>query len=399
VIPPWFRLPSIESLKPGDTATIVGAGLAGCALARCLAERKVHVHLLDAGPHAGSAASGNPVGIAKPFITREPSAADDFYRAAFQCLHERLAGDGMGEAAAFHRCGVLQLTEQMYPHRNDCHPLSAVEASDYAGVSLNSPAVAFDDAGWLNPHTLCATLADHALINLQSRAEVIALHTDGSGAWQLQIRDCDTRLETRCLVLATGTALSSTPWTNSLPLTPARGQISRFTASTPTLSLRCVISGKQYAIADQQTLWSGATFDRDDTSVDVRSADHARNLHGLATLLPTLSVCENAVAGYAGVRATTPDRLPLVGAAPDISAYRQVYVDLHHGRASSHYSDGPVFSGLYLFGGFGSRGIVSTPYCAELLADYLCGAAENLQSWHALLHPARFCLRQLKRSR
>ena len=193
--------------------------------------------------------------------------------------------------------------------------------------------------------------------------------------------------------------LHQTRWTDALPLVPARGQLSRFALKHSARAPQCVISGKHYVIADQQSVLVGATFKRYDTDCTVNEDDHHSNRQGLAALLPELEIHAEPIAGYAGIRCTTPDRLPLVGPAPDINAYRQVYASLHHGRSSSLYPQGPVHSGLFMLGGLGSRGIVSAPYCAALLADYLCGLSASLQQWAPLLHPARFCVRELKRAR
>lgn len=49
---------------------------------------------------------------------------------------------------------------------------------------------------------------------------------------------------------------------------------------------------------------------------------------------------------WAGIRLTTPDRLPLLGGLPDKE-------------------------GLYISAGFGSKGLMYSSYCAELMADYM----------------------------
>jgi tRNA 5-methylaminomethyl-2-thiouridine biosynthesis bifunctional protein len=402
VIAPWYHLPQIEPVTPAESVVIIGAGLAGCALARELAERGVAVKLLDAAASVGGGASGNPAGIAKPFVTREPSYASDFYQQAFAGFLKRMAG-GPGQAAGFKQIGVLQLTERLYPTSDQYRNLNSMASCDYAGISINSPSIVFDSGGWLNPRALCAVLGTHPLIVLHMQHKVTAIEADADGCWRVHCHDRSASetmqpLHTQKLVLATGAVLHQTRWTHALPLVPARGQLSRYALKQPARAPQCVISGKHYVIADQQSVLVGATFKRHDTGCTVNEDDHHSNRQGLAALLPELEIHAEPIAGYAGIRCTTPDRLPLVGPAPDVDAYRQVYASLHHGRSSSRYPQGPVHSGLFMLGGLGSRGIVSAPYCAALLADYLCGLPASLQQWAPLLHPARFCVRELKRA-
>lgn len=404
MIAPWYHLPEFRPSIPAEPIVIIGAGLAGCALAHALAERGVSVKLVDAAAAVGAGASGNPAGIVKPFVTRQPSCAGNFYRRAFAYLLDLMACAGLDQAAGFERVGVLQLTKRRYPASDQYRILDARAASDYAGISLSSSAIAFDNGGWLNPRALCKALSRHPLITLYMQHDVTTIEADVEGSWRVHCHESATSqpaqlLHTQKLILATGAVLHQTRWTDSLPVIPARGQLSRFVLKPPARAPRCVISGKHYVIADRKTVLTGATFKRHDSQCAVNEDDHHCNQQALAELLPSLEIHAEPIAAYVGVRCTTPDHLPLIGPAPDIRKYRQIYSGLQHGRPASSYPQAPLHTGLHVLGGLGSRGIVTAPYCAALLADYLCGLSVSLQQWAPLLHPARFCVRELKRAR
>ena len=197
-------------------------------------------------------------------------------------------------------------------------------------------------------------------------------------------------------MLASGASLGSTPWTDELPVFPARGQITRFALATGCRAPRRVVTGRHYAIPDGDTVYVGATFDRGITDAAPRASDDAANRTALAELLPDVTVRSRALSGHAGVRATTPDRMPLIGPVPDAGAGRHRHAELSRGLPPTRYPPPPCVPGLAVLGGFGSRGIVAAPFAASLLADWLCGG-ERLQPWAPLVHPARFAIRALRR--
>ncbi|MGQ7845067.1 FAD-dependent 5-carboxymethylaminomethyl-2-thiouridine(34) oxidoreductase MnmC [Granulosicoccus sp. 3-233] len=394
-----------------DPLIILGAGLAGCWLARLLAERGIRVRLLEAGDTVANGASGNPAGIAKPHVTRSPCRAMDFHVQAHTCLRRHLQTlTGLSRTASGTRrlteCGVLQLVNKAYPPSPHYQSLNADQVTGMAGFAVGSPALHFADGGWLNPGELCRSLVAHPNIDLELGTRVLEFSNQGvhSGdpLWRLGLQD-DSHCWTRRLVLACGTALKGFEQTRSLPLVPARGQLSRFALRDGSPRPRCVINGKHYLIPDGDTIVVGASFQRDICHDHVLAEDHAHNLTGLRSMLPAIRVHDKALSGSAGVRTTTPDRLPVAGPAPDLPRVEKVYADLRHGRSPAHYPSLPCHSGLYLLGGLGSRGIITAPLAAEWLADRLMQEddeptqPEADSDWADLLNPARFRLRDLRR--
>ena len=153
--PPWFALPADVSINPNNhtqdlPVVIVGCGLAGCHTAYELAKHGVKVIVLDAGGRIAAGASGNKAGIVKPFVTRAPGITDHFYQHAFNYLLQLLTNEPqLKNAAQFSQCGVLQLLEQPYPDNAHYQACTAQQCTGIAGTHIDSPAIFFDQAGWL----------------------------------------------------------------------------------------------------------------------------------------------------------------------------------------------------------------------------------------------------------
>jgi len=432
---PWFKLPEPPQLDSisgvaNTPVVIIGCGLAGCHTAYQLATRGIKVIMLDAGNAIAAGASGNSAGIVKPFVTRSPGLSDQFYQAAFQYLLGCFDADkGLRASAQFAQCGVLQLVERDYPSSRAYTTCSAKQASVLAGVSINSPAIFFHRGGWLNPAALCQVLVDHQNIEVRLQHKVCSIK-NATNQWSIEYVEsatnraqCTTekstasvkgsfatnRLDCHTLILANGTGANQLGITVDLPITAARGQTSEF-ALTHNAALNTVVTGKRYAIPNGNSVVVGASFSRDEQSTQLLTSEHKQNLTGLNTLLPSLQIEPVAQSGFCGIRATTPDRLPVVGPMPRLSDYQQDYARVKDGLPDSKFPNASYEHGLFIIGGFGSRGIVSSAYCAKLLVDYLCNSvngvgasndanSDSLSHWSTLLHPGRFKIRDLKRDR
>jgi len=397
---PWFELPDAVDVAWAKTSkqpiAVIGAGLAGLWVTRSLLKRGFAVTLYEAGVSFAAGASASPAAIVKPYVTREASDAERFYANAYQTLKNQL--DELPAGTGFANIGALQLVEKAYPERLPVFTnLDATAATEKAGTTLASSALFFANAGCVSAHQLCACLfkditargvlfkSRHQLTNQQRK----------NRTWHLTFNKNTTQLH-QSVILATGAALAQFPQLQHANVIPARGQLTQFVRS---FNLQTVVSGKHYAIPDKRTVWLGATFQRGDAEPLCRDIDDATNRAAVKALLPAVSAhLGDKVNRFAGVRATTIDRFPIVGPVPDYQHAKQTYADIHHGRSLQTYAAPTMLDGLAVIGGLGSRGIVVAPYVAELLADWVNGG-EELQSANRFLSPLRFLIRHLKRQK
>jgi len=240
---------------------------------------------------------------------------------------------------------VLQLLERAYPQNDEYANCTASEASALAGTAINSHALHFDKGGWLNPSALCRVLVTDSHINVQLNTFMRAIEKAGSG-WTLSLNVNGDSIKHHCqiLVLANGANINAFAQTAALPIVAARGQTSRFGLLNKT-ELKKVVTGKRYVIPDNKDLIVGA----------------------LNNLLPDCLVTGRAKSGFCATRATTPDRLPILGPVPAFDQYRADYALLKNGLPENRFPVASYQDDLYVIGGFGSRGLIIYSMVVKLM--------------------------------
>ena len=182
------------------------------------------------------------------------------------------------------------------------------------------------------------------------------------------------------------------------PLGSIRGQISYLPAAA-LAAPRCVVAGKGYLLpAVDGTVVTGATYDFDDNDPAPRTDSHRANLLRLTKLLadPPQGIDAQALDGAAGFRCVAPDRMPLIGALPDLDAARARRDEL----AGAHLADLPRLPGLYCATAYASRGLIWSALGAESITNFLEGEPLAVEGDLAdAVDPARFALKQLRHGR
>ena len=153
------------------------------------------------------------------------------------------------------------------------------------------------------------------------------------------------------------------------------------------------------------TLWAmGSTYVRGADDTAVTEQGHQDNARSLAAMLPEAAAnLQSAMAagqllGWAGVRCASLDRLPLVGAVPDVVALRASMQAAGSRRGRLSAFEAPRLPGLYLLTALGSRGLSLAHWCAERLARQIDGAADDAEpDLVRALDPARFAWKQARR--
>ena len=332
---------SARATLPPQTVSVVGAGLAGCSVARALAERNVSVTVHDnAVAHGASAIPG-------------------------AVLHARLLSDGSAAASLrahayayatwfYSRCvgltstGALQLPGPNTPAER-LHALGHVmpsdwielvsrrDASDLAGIDIADSGLYFPGGAAIEGAALCRSLLDHPRIRFTSDAP-----EDG-------IR-----------VLANGCAV-----TESLPdleVAPLVGQVDRFDVDR----LRLPVLADGYARPAGRFCWVGATYEYRPWPPAAATAANAERFRKLFGRAPGLSK-----GFFRGIRAITSDRTPVIGrAGPD----------------------------TYVSTGHGSIGVASAALAGEWIASLICGECPPVsREVEALCRVGRFKERQQRR--
>lgn len=405
----WAFPPPARRRQP---VVVVGGGLAGTSTARALAERGYPVTLLEAGDRLAPGASGNPLGVLYTKLSAGDSPVSRFALASW--LHAlAYYREGFSEhrwhndAGGFD--GLLQLQpdahvykrlrEAFGGHHDWVRFVDAAAASALAGCTVNDPALWFPAAGGLVPNRICDGHVNHPLIEvrLQTAAQSLDQTTNG---WRVATGRGE--ITAGLVVIAAAHHACDFPVAAHLPLKAIRGQITLLPEASVAKRPRMVICREGYVGAlPAGGLCLGATFDLDDADPGIRAESHRQNLAALEAALPDVVrsfASPDMLEGRVGFRCATPDYLPIVGALPDHDLTRVRYQDLARNARSIVRIPGAPLPGLYINVGHGSRGLTSTPICAELLAAQIAGEPRPLPRdlVHAL-QPARFIIRNLVR--
>lgn len=356
------------------TTLVVGAGIAGCTIARALAERGVNVTVLERGRVAGGA-SGNPAAVLFPQLPKRWSVNASWYFTAYSFMLRQLARwrrEGLKFGGA--EIGMLRLPrhaeeeKQLYTMElalgldaGIAQWVTRERASHIAGVALATGAAYFPRGTWLSPAELCQALIAHPNITVKTSCEVISL-THRDGVWSVKTPAGESFSGANCCIAVAheSAAIFSRDF---LRVSKVGGQISEIAASSVAATISAILCHKSYLIPHGKTYLAGATYNHGDDSLLVTPENHQKNLAEIATFLPDW-VKSEPIGGRTAFRATTPDRMPYVG---------------------------EIEPGLFVSLGHGSRGFLSAPLAAEEIASRICGEVSPLTAeLRATVDPWRF---------
>ncbi|RFF27190.1 MULTISPECIES: FAD-dependent 5-carboxymethylaminomethyl-2-thiouridine(34) oxidoreductase MnmC [unclassified Wenzhouxiangella] len=345
-----------QRLKRGR-AVVVGAGFAGCATARALAERGWHVHVVD--PMLARPAPPELAAVLYATASHHLNAQNRFYLGAL--LHAQRWLEDLGfprNASEGHLDGVIQ---HLVDGRVAEKTRQAMDTGTWPQELLSSEGgnrVRIEGAGCLRPSHWCRFLLDHP--DITATADRVGSISGGKSA-VLELESGDT-LEADAAVLCTAGATSRFSGLGWLPLRLVRGQVTFCRATEASSRWREAHCHAGYVTpAFDGVHCVGATFDRQRQSPVIDPIDDERNLSELQRNVPSLwedlggSAIE-VVGHHAGLRCQSGDWLPLVGPCPDPS--------------SNPYT---LDERIWLNIAHGSRGLTHTPLCADLIADRLSG--------------------------
>ena len=402
---------AVSAVSQSRHAVIVGAGLAGSSVAWALAQQGWTSRVIDSHAEPAQDASGNAAGLFHGIVNPQDGVHARFNRAAaLEATH------AVRTATTQHRVGgstdgLLRLETAL-----DCAQMQAVlagcdlppayvqavdaaRASRLAGLPLAQAVWFYPGGGWVEPQGLVRSFFERAgaACAFTGSTRVHALRRSAN-AWVLLDESGSLIAESEVVVLANagealhllGTAGTAPDW----PLQAVRGQISELpddTAGLPRTRLPLTGSGYLLPPWHGQTRF-GATSQACDGDGSVRAADHAQNLAQLARLTHTAALPDPArCGGRTAWRWVTPDRLPVIGAVPDVAAAA-------NGRPLDQARFVPRLPGLFVFTGLGSRGITWSALGAQTLAAWISGAPVPLEAdLLDAVDPARFIARAVRR--
>ena len=342
-------------------AAVVGAGLAGATSARALAERGWQVQVFDPNGIAHGA-SGNRVGVVYATPAATWSAQSRFYLHSYIVAlrwlkHYRAEALDIAELK-----GVLQHIAHSRQQKKLTQALASGIWPPELLQQVSQNTFVLPAGGWVRPKAWCELLLRHPAITLQRQAVTGWQATDDS--LQLQLGE-DKLASADAVIVCTGASTLTLPGMQNMPLQVVRGQVTEVAATDASRQWQQVNCQAGYLTPAIDGVHSvGASYqpvaDADEAAALIHAnpliSNVADDQYNLDTLRQHLPQHWQALGGdnikllpsRSGLRCRTADYLPLVGPLPDND---NIWLNTAHG----------------------SRGISSTPLCAELLADQLSG--------------------------
>ena len=379
--------------RTASSCVVIGAGVAGAAVAASLARRGWRVVVLDSENTPASGASGLPAGVLAPHISPDDSLLSRLsrsgVRATLQQAHALLqAGIDWDKTGVLERDidRVRKLPaawrQDFFPEARDWVQTATPEQLFRCGLPESEMALWHLQAGWIKPSSLVKAWLATPGIEWRGQAKAGQLLRQ-AGVWQVLDTAGQELAQAELVVLAAGFATRDLGNNARSANTPENG-------NTPHLALQAIRGQVTWALHEPGTAhklpdvpvnghgsfipalpvgtsmaWAtGATFERDNTSVKNQPQDDLINFSRFQTLLPAIAnqlkdqFSSESINAWAGVRCVTPSRLPALGSLG--------------------------LTDLWVCSGMGSRGLTFAALCAELLAAQL--HAEPLPVEHRLAH-------------
>jgi tRNA 5-methylaminomethyl-2-thiouridine biosynthesis bifunctional protein len=390
-------------------AIVIGAGLAGAAVAERLAARGWAIELIERHPRPAAEASGMPAGSFHPQVSRDDSILSRLTRTGFLYAVDRWrALERSGRRFEWAQCGVLQIARDAREEERMADSVSALgnpagyveylpgaEAGRRTGLTARTGGLWFPAGGWVRPVELVSALlvAARPGLTFHPARTVNALVRDGD-LWRAVEAD-GTQIAAAPVVVLANSHDATRLVPHDVALRRVRGQLTCLPPGSIELQ-GMVLAGAGHLIPSANgAAVVGSTYDFEDEDPEPRASGHAGNLERLELLLPgsTLRLDPARLAGTVGFRCVTPDRMPLIGRSPD--AESRASIAARPGRWAQPL---PRLEGLYGAFGYASRGLTWAALGGELIASQLEGEPLPLEGDLAdAVDPARFALRRARR--
>jgi len=410
----------VHASQDDTDIAVIGGGIASASLVLSLAERHRKIRVFCEDDDLAQAASGNKQGAIYPLLTPDHNHLSQYFQQAYLFSLHRLTSLAHHHGSiAFDLCGVLhtghddrsrQRIQKIINghkwHRDLAYAVDEKQSSKLAGVDIEEPGIFYPLGGWVSPHDLSKAAFDQARqlseVNVQLNTQITALEHSELGWFLITAQQRLGPYKT--VVVANGRSLTRFEQTKHLPITGFRGQVSHAPSRNNLTKLSTVLCAHGYMTPAHNALHClGASYIKNATNLNYNPQEQVDNLlkiqRSYVDKAWSRDIDITQHSARVGVRMVTRDHAPMMGPAPDFEAIMHRYQQHQLTPQSRRYwqnTPAPVHKGLYILGGFGSRGLSSGLLAAEALAAQICAETMPLSpAFIALLNPNRMWLRKL----
>ncbi|WP_298951803.1 FAD-dependent oxidoreductase [uncultured Nonlabens sp.] len=331
------------SCKKVVDIVIVGSGIAGCTLAwQWILNGKSVILISDVEKGSSAVAAGvyNPT-ILKRFTSVWKSAQQLEVLNSFYPLVEQITGIPL-----LHPINILRRfhdnketktwVKKSYKEDLKDFMSSDIVHRDIYGIDAPFNFGLVTQTGWLDTIGFMNASLDY----LKSQSSLILESFDFDELSHHKDHICYKEWKAGKIIFAEGFKLRSNPYFKDLPLQGNKGEV--LTIKVPGLKLDHIIKSSVFLMPYSNDLfWVGATYSREDLTDN--STETAKEFL-TSRLERFLTLAYEVIDHKHGIRPTTIDRRPFIGAHRDYKNY-------------------------YVFNGMGSRAVLIAPWAAQNLYD------------------------------
>ncbi|EOQ96497.1 tRNA U-34 5-methylaminomethyl-2-thiouridine biosynthesis protein MnmC [Leptospira wolbachii serovar Codice str. CDC] len=386
-------------------AVVVGAGIAGASVCFALKKRNIRTILIDSDTGPAKHASGNPIGVVYPFLTKHKTSESEFSLAAFQFFLSIWRNYHL-EKLVPHADGIYFLmdTKEVYDRYANAilsHQILDQTAKESTEPFSDSPALFFPEGKSISPADLTKQIL--ALSDPITKYSCKLLSwVEEENKSKVLCQTSEGEIECDYLFLTQGYQFADDPHLEWLPLRKVRGQILKIPEQKPTNTYG-ILYGDYLtaAIGGYQVL--GATFDEFKLEEEPRPEESESMWKELLNRLPNLSaewVPQNPrlFPTRVSYRTQSQDRHPIVGKLPNISKLDLSIKYQNLLRNSDKKMNIPYYESVGILNGLGSRGLTHALYSAEILVSSMLEETSPIpETTFKSLKPDRFLIRMWKR--
>ncbi len=336
---------------------IIGGGLAGTACAYMLKQAGAHPKIYELSDRLASGASGNETGLYNPRFFAEENEVSVLYAHGFE-LVQKIFAKAITDIE-WNPCGALHLInsdqkqtryQKLVQNKTllcDAKIINKESASSIAGIPIEHDALYLPSSGTISPRKLCTWYANDIPIEYNRTVKELS------------------ELDEEIIIIANSFAAKQFNETSHFPIRTVRGQVTHIKATQRSQKLQVLVCyGGYLTMAKNGAHVIGSSFDRGNDLAEIKDSDDQENIQKMMASIPVLQGDYSITHRRAGIRATGPGHVPVMGALND-----RIYLNIAHG----------------------SHGILSSLIGAQIIAQQIMGQPLSLpESSVRALSPKRF---------
>jgi len=365
---------------------IIGGGISSACLTVALIERGYQVTLYCKDDSLAYGASGNQQGALYPLLNQQHDALSQFFANSFLYARHYVKAMQIKDPFDFDFSGLLQLYYDDHARlkldkiANATLPttlvekISAPQTDQLAQLDIGQDALFYPLAGWVSPQQMV-----NALFAKASRTGQLTVKLNQplrhfkakNNGWLCDFGEQQVHHD--LLLLTTAMHTLDFKQCEALPLSAARGQVTHISSNTALKKLTMTLCHEGYLTPMNQGMHCmGATFKRHSMDQQFVAQEQNDNKEKLAKCIKNKPWVEqidtNHTQANVGIRCTTRDHFPYMGALSDYAQTKHQYQQAHQTMPTEN---APFHDNLFILTGLGSRGLNTAPLLAETLASQI----------------------------